>query len=547
MSGPIWTNPKFVIAVGVVGAVVVGAIMLGGGADDSKSPAAVTAKKSEPVAESANAPADPAQANRAPPNAPATKTAGAPSAAKDAAPPAEAMPAGAQADAKADEAKPDEAKADVTATKPALAQADRVPSDPSQGRVVPASASLRLDPPAPSGLSKRPEVAAIAAFATAWATGKDIASLTVPDGLAVAIADEAPRTVGRARLRFGRRLAFPTAECKRATLSQIAGQPLVDAYYSVDARVSEWPSERKAWSNLRCFGFDAPGQPPQSAVRACVAETPDGLRMAAIQVSMDERPPRGERLYRPRPTAPKGTSTPKSPADAVYNVVLVGKDDTLNARAKPSADAEVVHRFKAAAKRLRATKAEQVTKGKTRWLQVETPDGPGWVNRHFVARARSVGDMKRDPRYTYALYDLVDSLGRRTTPNLGQRGLFIINYGKVLQLPLAEFVSRAAQVGKFDGSACEDCITGSIRTVVGGGLTDVLHDIDAERVYGRMKRGPNPSWRIPVEFSGFNLLAVYDRQDLPCGGYDWTTAAFFFDDEQGQPRLVGVGFDNWSP
>jgi len=60
--------------------------------------------------------------------------------------------------------------------------------------------------------------------------------------------------------------------------------------------------------------------------------------------------------------------------------------------------------------------------------------------------------------------------------------------------------------------------------------------------------GRLPAYAIPFELAGFNYVGVYDPGDNPdYGGLDWTIWYVSFDYEDGQPVVVGLTLDQWSP
>ena len=388
------------------------------------------------------------------------------------------------------------------------------------------------------------DAAALALLAEAWSTGAGLSQAIAPEGLSVAVGSAQVRRFDADALGEPRRSSpkLSVEDCADATLNAVVGEPFLTAYFSVDAKIRAWPSDRAEWSSLRCYGLDAPERP---AVRACVKDTDDGPRVAGMQVGLTSRPDTGKTVTR----EDRALATPAAPKAAVgetYNVVLVADKDMLNARAEPNADAKIVHRFSPKARGIEST-GQTKTVEKTDWIELRTPDGTGWVNRHFVAHARGAAQMESDPRYVFLAESLLRALREKKTPSLGRRGLYVMHYGDPVRVQGVDWSVAAEQARKYDGSACRECIDGTMRSVVGNALTDALRDANAERAYGKMRTGANQSWQIPTKFSGFNLMTVFDPHDEACPDVDWMTAAFFFDEEDGEPQLVGVAFDEWSP
>ncbi|MEM7675115.1 MAG: hypothetical protein AAF449_03830 [Myxococcota bacterium] len=391
---------------------------------------------------------------------------------------------------------------------------------------------------------------AIARVARAWSTGNGWTDAVGAKGLTLVAADGASVTLGLDALAKIREQppGFATENCSEATVNTIFGEPLLEAYFGIDAKIQPWPSDNAAWSAYRCFGLVPANEGP--AVRVCVVDDEDRVRAAVVQVGLTERPTAQVALAHPDLALSKEPQTvPTARSDAgpgEYNVVRIAKHTTLPAYRQADLKSAVIHRFVADARSIPATGANKKDEASA-WIQLTTPAGPGWVERRFVARVISKDDMTKDDRYRQAMTELLHALVDKPSSSAVPRELDIMHYDEPLRWSSIENARALSMSRKWAGPACESCIEGTVRDVIGGALTDVLHDVNAVTAVGELRSGPNSSWLIPVEFSGFNLISIYDPHDTDCSGYDWMSAAFFFDEQDGAPALVAVGFGAWSP
>ncbi len=397
------------------------------------------------------------------------------------------------------------------------------------------------------------DLIAIARLADAWTNRKSIATAVSDLGLLVATGSTAvnlePAALADVK---GNPPPMPTDECPTANLNQASGETFLSTYYARTAKVYPWPSTRPEWEKLRCYGIvndrDAP-------VRVCVdGQAPSAVRVRAIETrdtdntgDVDRPPSEAPGYDRALPkTVPSGLPRAVTSTVPIYNVVLVPQGRQLEARAEPRPGASVVTTLSADSRSLMGT-GESVGQGLSRWVQIQTTEGPAWVRRQNLARVRSRGEIVADSRYEQVPLALLDALGRAKNPDLGIRGLYVMHFADPVHITADEWSTAVVEKKNFNSAACEACVAGTLQDLLDMALTDTLRDAAAVRAVGTMQHGPNRSWLVPLEFSGFNLVTVYDPQDTDCIGYDWKTVAFFFDEENGAPKIVGVGFDSWSP
>ncbi len=414
-------------------------------------------------------------------------------------------------------------------------------------RVTPAAAR------APAGLSgsRPPTVSdaqnsaagAIAGLARAWSTGRGWADAVGDDGLQVALAGETPRRVGLSALSDARMNPppWPTPGCPSADLNLAVGEPFLTAYFAPGASLGPWVSDRDEWSTFDCHGIDAGAG---AAVRVCTTRRQGGIKVVAIEAGLSRRPSAGQRIESEAMAVAPAPA--RSPEHDFYNVVLVPVDEHLAARAQPRSDAPVVHRFAATARGIPG-RGPARTVDENVWVPLESPAGPVWVDRRFLARTRTPEQMRSDSRYTMAIDEAWSAFVHGASPKIAQRGFFIEHFGTRIRVGIDDWSATIKKQRRLDGAACEDCMEGSLQEIVGDALTDALRDANSRWSYGEIRKGANSSWALPASLSGFNVLSVFDPLDSSCTELDWKTAIFFFDEEDGVPKLAGLAFDSWSP
>ena len=420
-----------------------------------------------------------------------------------------------------------EAAKSTSARPPAAKPAKAASAEPIEAAAVaPPGLSAALEGPAAAA-------GAVGALARAWSTGSDWARAVSEEGLRVAAPGAKPAVFSTETLRRSRTdpPALPTDECKEGSLAHV-GDQFLSAYFS-SGRIRPWGSEAEA----ACFAVGESGPP----VRVCVESVTSRVR--SVELGRTDRPDDNPGFDVPTWT-PIGDSQGETPVDEFYNVVLRKKGEALIARSQPRGDAEIVHRFAPGARGLKGT-------GRTGeaddWVEVATPSGPGWVERMFVSRARTADQMRADGRYARAVDDAWMAMSAAEAIEMGSRGLYVMHYAAPMRIRSDDWSSAIKESRKMDGAACEACVDGSLQKIVGDLLTDALRDANSEWSYGEIRRGGNRSWLVPEAFAGFNVVSVFDPHDSDCTELEWKTAIFFFDEERGAPRLVGIAFDSWSP
>ncbi len=253
----------------------------------------------------------------------------------------------------------------------------------------------------------------------------------------------------------------------------------------------------------------------------------------------------------PRPIETAAPSPTPTAAEAAYDVVMVAANDVLNVRAAAEPGAALVHALAHDARGVRAT-GEETTVGTTRWRRLETPSGLGWANGTFLTPSTSSAAFAADPRPAALLDALRAALVARgdLRPLVSPRGLYVHDFGRDLHFPHDTLGALAGSDAKrkWNGPACgEECREGSFHQVVGAPLAEVLGKAGVERASDRALKGGNASVLPPAKFANFHFMAVLDRGSAASDHLDWRSFGLYFESVDGEPKLVAIVPDVWSP
>ena len=240
-------------------------------------------------------------------------------------------------------------------------------------------------------------------------------------------------------------------------------------------------------------------------------------------------------------------------------VVLVADDDNLNVRTAPGVDNPIFGKL-APGTVVRSTHNTTLV-GNGRWREVETPDGFGWVNERYLAADVDAAAFAADER----VGDTLDEMARimvalsDLTPVVSWRGLYVshhddpVRFGNLVRLMTDPttylWPSKAFDVNDPDfaneitGRTFAEEIAVSFVSAYLDADTVITFNEPIEAGNGRLAE-----YAIPFELAGFNYVGVYDPGDNPeYGGLDWTIWYVSIDNEDGDPVVVGLTLDQWSP
>jgi hypothetical protein len=247
------------------------------------------------------------------------------------------------------------------------------------------------------------------------------------------------------------------------------------------------------------------------------------------------------------------------PAARQSRVVLVADDDNLNVRSGPGVDNPVFGML--APGTIVRTTGNSTPVGSSRWVEVSTPAGFGWVNERYLAAVVDATTFAGDGRVTDTLDELAGIMADLSdlSPVVSWRGLYVSHHAdpvlfgdldEVLTDPTTyKWPSNAFDVN--DPDFANEAPSRTFAQAIAASFVSAYVDSDTVITFNEPIEAGNgrlAEYAIPFEFAGFNYVGVYDPGDNPeYGGLDWTIWYVSFDYEDGIPVVVGLTIDQWSP
>ena len=241
-------------------------------------------------------------------------------------------------------------------------------------------------------------------------------------------------------------------------------------------------------------------------------------------------------------------------------VALVTSDDVLNVRRQPSADAEIVGMLEPGVV-VRRTGAEQVT-GSSIWVEIDTPAGSHWVNSWFLAAVVDADDFAADARVTDLLDRFADIVAADgdLRPVMSRRGVYVWHHADPIRFSASELASILTDTTTYrwpsnaispDDPEFEAIPARTFAEAVADSFLSAYDDPDTVTTVNEPIEAGNgriPEAAIPFRFRSFNYVGVHDSGDNPeFGGLDWTTWYVSVDYEDGDPVIIALIIDQWSP
>ena len=262
--------------------------------------------------------------------------------------------------------------------------------------------------------------------------------------------------------------------------------------------------------------------------------------------------------------APTTTTTPPVQTDAsltdrLWAVVLVDGDDVLNVRTGPGVAFDKLTSFGATHNGIVLTGIKAEVGGSV-WVEVETEDARGWVNKYFLTEEwtlREVGDQwnMQAPLVEFAAaVEAGGDLGTRVSA----RGLFVVYYDTLLrrwkQSDLDDVMNDGV-VHSWSSPGCDPgCVEDTFADAVGLQFYGVYEDIGDDAVGGLDDiilggNGPfPPEAAIPAQFENFHWVVIHDPGDDPeFDGLDWQTWFVYYNYEDDDAVIVGLSPAAWAP
>lgn len=243
-------------------------------------------------------------------------------------------------------------------------------------------------------------------------------------------------------------------------------------------------------------------------------------------------------------------------------VVLIPVDDVLNVRLAAGVDNEIIGMLVKGVEV--ALTGPQVDVASSTWAEILTPIGAGWVNARFLAEVVDDQAFRTDERVISLLDRMSQVLDAEGPLNefVSVRGLYVSHHGLPVRFPPEQlegiltdpttyrWPSNAINMDDLEDVE-RDIPARTFAEAIGRSFASTWNDPDRMMAFDEPITGGNgrlPSHAIPPELTGFHYVSVFDPGDNPdYGGLDWTSWHVSIDYENGEPVVVGMTIDQWSP
>jgi len=243
-------------------------------------------------------------------------------------------------------------------------------------------------------------------------------------------------------------------------------------------------------------------------------------------------------------------------------VVLVPVDDVLNVRLAAGVDNEIIGMLAPGVEV--ALTGPRVDDASSTWAEILTPIGAGWVNARFLAEVVDDQAFRTDERVTSLLDRMSQVLDAEGPLNefVSVRGLYVSHHAPPVRFTPEQlegiltdpttyrWPSNAINMDDLEDVE-RDIPARTFAEAIGQSFASSWNDPDRMMAFDQPINGGNgrlPSHAIPPELTGFHYVSVFDPGDNPdFGGLDWTSWHVSIDYEDGEPVVVGMTTDQWSP
>lgn len=245
------------------------------------------------------------------------------------------------------------------------------------------------------------------------------------------------------------------------------------------------------------------------------------------------------------------------PAGELGRVVLVAEDDVLNARSGAGVDNPIIAMLEpGVVVRLNGSDA---TVGSSRWVEIALPEASGWVNARYLGAVVSDTEFAGDE----AVLDLLERMSEIMAADgdlsdvISSRGLYVAHNAPPIHFEpdTLDTLMTDATTYKWGSAALgadsPELPSRTFAEAVGDRFVSAFDDTDTSLRFDEAELGGNgipAEFVIPFEFEGFHFVSVYDPgDDEQYGGLDWTAWYVSIDYEDGEPVVVGMTVNEWSP
>ncbi|RZV45785.1 MAG: tandem-95 repeat protein [Acidimicrobiia bacterium] len=213
---------------------------------------------------------------------------------------------------------------------------------------------------------------------------------------------------------------------------------------------------------------------------------------------------------------------------STVGVVRVPAGAVVTALEGPGEEYPLVYRYPPAETGIRAT-GRHAQRGSTRWIEVETPEGDGWVIARFVTPMIPAGSFAADEQVAAAVESIRAVLGARgdLRPIVTSPGLEVAYYAPPKHFEdeeLAGLLAGDASWGWWDPTGSTPSVRGEFGSIVADPL------VEAMALEGRTVA--EAVVEIPVELVNFPSLTFSQPDHL-----GWRV---FFEYEDDEPKLAAI-------
>jgi hypothetical protein len=216
----------------------------------------------------------------------------------------------------------------------------------------------------------------------------------------------------------------------------------------------------------------------------------------------------------------------------LWSVVLMDRENVLQARVQPEIGAQTVYQYEPTARGIKSLDRPRLHDGE-RLIAVETPNGPGWVSANALTETVDLDDFIGDDRPVKLVRRLLALLeaGRDITPVIAPRGLTVALTSAPHFIPRERLTGlmRGQPAGASDGVPEVET---RFRELVAEPLRSAL--LDNAQIDPKTKH--SSSALIPVELWNFPYLAIRAP-----GHASWV---IYFEYVNGNPAIVGFGVED---
>ncbi len=239
------------------------------------------------------------------------------------------------------------------------------------------------------------------------------------------------------------------------------------------------------------------------------------------------------------------------PDSSLGTVALVSSDDVLNVRQGPGVPSTIVGMLEPGTRVLLTGRHDHV--GNSTWVEIETPIGAHWVNRFYLAGDIDPSEFTTDDRVDPLIRELADLFESRgdLTSVTSRRGLFIAYNSAPVHVARSTLDTVLTDPTKTVWQASDGVNSAGPQTfaeAVADSFLAAYAAADGEgrrNEWGALAPGvPDTAGPIAFQLAAFNHVGYhFDISDVT-RQFSWYVSV---DYEGGEPRVVALTLDSWTP